>query len=89
MDRDIRKVDWNDTTNGKSLSSELDYLIANSAVLSLASRIYWALRIIQYIYYPVLAIVGVPVNSTACISDTYIYVGRLIAFGANVENMVG
>ncbi|XP_072346521.1 probable G-protein coupled receptor 139 [Scyliorhinus torazame] len=67
MDRDIRKVDWNDTTNGKSLSSELDYLIANSAVLSLASRIYWALRIIQYIYYPVLAIVGVPVNSVTII----------------------
>ncbi|XP_067876898.1 probable G-protein coupled receptor 139 [Heterodontus francisci] len=45
-----------------SFSWELDFLSANYDWLSLQRRIYYGLLIVQYIYYPILAIVGVPVN---------------------------
>ncbi|XP_067909523.1 probable G-protein coupled receptor 139 [Heterodontus francisci] len=47
---------------GRSLSWHLYSLSAYYDLLPLESRIYRALRIIQYIYYPILTIVGVPVN---------------------------
>ncbi|XP_067833143.1 probable G-protein coupled receptor 139 [Heptranchias perlo] len=47
---------------GRSFSWEFDYLSANYDRLRLAIRIYLALRIIQKIYYPILAVAGVPVN---------------------------
>ncbi|XP_067884280.1 probable G-protein coupled receptor 139 [Heterodontus francisci] len=47
---------------GRNLSWHLYILSTYYDLLSLKSRIYGALRIIQYIYYPIRAIVDVPVN---------------------------
>ncbi|XP_067877611.1 probable G-protein coupled receptor 139 [Heterodontus francisci] len=62
MDQNLRTINWNVTIMDKSLIWEFDYLSAKYDRLSLASRITYALWIVQYIYYPILAIVGVPVN---------------------------
>ncbi|XP_067833278.1 probable G-protein coupled receptor 139 [Heptranchias perlo] len=62
MGHNLRTVDWNVTTMGRSFSWEFDYLSANYDGLRFAVRIYLALRIIQKIYYPILAVAGFPVN---------------------------
>ncbi|XP_067883493.1 probable G-protein coupled receptor 139 [Heterodontus francisci] len=62
MGQNLRTIDWNVTTMSKSLSSELHYLSTYYDRFSLDFRIYLALQIAQYIYYPILALVGVPVN---------------------------
>ncbi|XP_067882871.1 probable G-protein coupled receptor 139 [Heterodontus francisci] len=62
MGQNMRTVDGNVTTMNRSLSWDFDHLSANYTGLPLKWRIYFALLIIQYIYYPLLAIVGVPVN---------------------------
>ncbi|XP_067835358.1 probable G-protein coupled receptor 139 [Heptranchias perlo] len=62
MGHNLVTIDWNVTTMGRSFSWDFDYLSANYDRLRLAVRIYLALRIIQKIYYPILAVAGVPVN---------------------------
>ncbi|XP_067835403.1 probable G-protein coupled receptor 139 [Heptranchias perlo] len=62
MGHNLVTIDWNVTTMGRSFSWDFDYLSANYDRLRLAVRIYLALRIIQRIYYPILAVAGVPVN---------------------------
>ncbi|XP_067910327.1 probable G-protein coupled receptor 139 [Heterodontus francisci] len=47
---------------GRSFIWEFDYLSAYYDWYSLEYRIYYALVIFQHMYYPMLAIVGVPVN---------------------------
>ncbi|XP_067876896.1 G-protein coupled estrogen receptor 1-like [Heterodontus francisci] len=62
MVQNLTTIDWNVRTLGRSLSWTVDYLSANYDTLSLERRIYCALLIIQYIYYPILAFIGVPAN---------------------------
>ncbi|XP_067832456.1 probable G-protein coupled receptor 139 [Heptranchias perlo] len=62
MEPNMITIDWNVTTMGRSFSWEFDYLSANYNRLKLAIRIYLALVVIQKIYYPILAVAGVPVN---------------------------
>ncbi|XP_067880268.1 uncharacterized protein [Heterodontus francisci] len=62
MDLNQRTMDWNVTTMGRSFSSDLFYLSTYYNQITLEYRIYYALLVLQYIYYPLLAIVGVPVN---------------------------
>ncbi|XP_067909626.1 probable G-protein coupled receptor 139 [Heterodontus francisci] len=62
MDQNLRMVDWKVTIMGRSISSYVNYLSANYDSFSLELRILCVLIIFQYIYYPILAIVGVPVN---------------------------
>ncbi|XP_067874785.1 probable G-protein coupled receptor 139 [Heterodontus francisci] len=62
MDENQRTINWNVATMVKSFSSELDFLLTNYDGLTLQERIYCALRIIQHVYYPILALAGVPVN---------------------------
>ncbi|XP_067882972.1 probable G-protein coupled receptor 139 [Heterodontus francisci] len=60
--QNLRTVDWNVITMNGSSIWEFDFLSAKYDRLSLNSRIYFALKITQHIYYPILAIFGVPVN---------------------------
>ncbi|XP_067882831.1 probable G-protein coupled receptor 139 [Heterodontus francisci] len=62
MSQHLRRIDWNVTAMGRSLSSDLHDLSAYYDWFSLDYRIYLALLIAQYIYYPILALIGVPVN---------------------------
>ncbi|XP_067911630.1 uncharacterized protein [Heterodontus francisci] len=62
MDQNQATIDWNITIMGRSFSSTLNYLSANYDRILLEWRVQYALEICQYIYYPILAIVGVPVN---------------------------
>ncbi|XP_067881933.1 probable G-protein coupled receptor 139 [Heterodontus francisci] len=62
MGPNLRTIDWNVVTVGRSVIWQFDTLSTYYAWLSLDYRIYIALQIAQYIYYPILAIVGVPVN---------------------------
>ncbi|XP_067894322.1 probable G-protein coupled receptor 139 [Heterodontus francisci] len=62
MGQNLRTIDWNVTTTDRSFSLDLYFLSAHYDSLSLESQIYYTLRIIQYIYYPMLAIISVPVN---------------------------
>ncbi|XP_067882071.1 probable G-protein coupled receptor 139 [Heterodontus francisci] len=62
MDQNLRKVDWNVTTMDRSLSSWFYSLTADGDWIPLDWRISAAFKMIQCIYYPILAIVGVPVN---------------------------
>ncbi|XP_048456461.1 probable G-protein coupled receptor 139 [Rhincodon typus] len=59
-DQNLRAIDWNVTTMDRSLSSGLFYLTWRWSTLPV--RIEAVLMIIQAGYYPILAIVGVPVN---------------------------
>ncbi|XP_067884070.1 probable G-protein coupled receptor 139 [Heterodontus francisci] len=61
MDQNLFRIDLNVTT-GRSLFTWVDFLSADYDWLTLDLRIYYALRVIQTIYYPCLAIVGVPAN---------------------------
>ncbi|XP_067881460.1 probable G-protein coupled receptor 139 [Heterodontus francisci] len=62
MGQNLRTVNSNVTTMGRSLSFWFDRHTADFYWIILADRIYYALKMIQHIYYPILAIVGVPVN---------------------------
>ncbi|XP_067882841.1 probable G-protein coupled receptor 139 [Heterodontus francisci] len=63
MDQNLKTIDWNVTTmDSRSFSSSLHYLTADYTWVTLEWRIYYALILIQSIYYPFLAIIGVPVN---------------------------
>ncbi|XP_067881172.1 probable G-protein coupled receptor 139 [Heterodontus francisci] len=62
MGPNLRTRDWNVTTMVRSFSWAFDFLSAFSYWLSLDRRIYFVLLTMQTIYYPALAIVGVPVN---------------------------
>uniref|UniRef100_UPI00398ED626 probable G-protein coupled receptor 139 n=1 Tax=Pristiophorus japonicus TaxID=55135 RepID=UPI00398ED626 len=62
MCQNLRTVDGNVTTMDRGFSWEFDFLSTYYDKLTLEDRIFWALLIIEQIYYPFLAIVGVPVN---------------------------
>ncbi|XP_067884129.1 probable G-protein coupled receptor 139 [Heterodontus francisci] len=62
MEQKLRTINWNVTTMGRSLSYWFDSLTADDDWITLDWRISDALKMIQCIYYPILAIVGVPVN---------------------------
>uniref|UniRef100_UPI00398F290A probable G-protein coupled receptor 139 n=1 Tax=Pristiophorus japonicus TaxID=55135 RepID=UPI00398F290A len=62
MDQNLKKMDWNVTTNGRSFILYFNYLVAHYEELPIVLRMRYALRITQYIYYPVLAVVGFAVN---------------------------
>ncbi|XP_067909650.1 probable G-protein coupled receptor 139 [Heterodontus francisci] len=62
MEQNLRTIDWNVTTMDKSLLYWFDSLTADDDWKPLVWRISDALNMIQCIYYPFLAIVGVPVN---------------------------
>ncbi|XP_067874761.1 probable G-protein coupled receptor 139 [Heterodontus francisci] len=62
MDQNLRTIGWNVTAMDRSLSYWVYYLTANYDWITLADRIYYALNMFQHIYYPIIAIVGVPVN---------------------------
>ncbi|XP_067882837.1 probable G-protein coupled receptor 139, partial [Heterodontus francisci] len=57
-----RTIDWNDTTMDRSLSDWFYWLTADYYWITLERRIAYALKMIQFIYYPILATIGVPVN---------------------------
>ncbi|XP_059505611.1 uncharacterized protein LOC132210203 [Stegostoma tigrinum] len=60
MDQDLTTIDWDVTTMDRSLSSGL-YFLTNYRT-TLPYRILGLLWVIQAGYYPILAIIGVPVN---------------------------
>ncbi|XP_067883917.1 probable G-protein coupled receptor 139 [Heterodontus francisci] len=62
MGQNLRTAEWNVTTMGRGLSDVFDSLTSDYDWIPLEWRIGDALRMIQYIYYPILAIFGVPVN---------------------------
>ncbi|XP_067883914.1 probable G-protein coupled receptor 139 [Heterodontus francisci] len=62
IDQKLRTMDWNITRMDRGLSSDLHYISTYYDWLPLEYRIKFALEIICCIYYPFLAIVGVPVN---------------------------
>ncbi|XP_059503622.1 probable G-protein coupled receptor 139 [Stegostoma tigrinum] len=62
MDQNMRRSDWNVTSMDRSLSKDIWYLSTFYDQWSLSLQILYALYIIHYFYYPILAIVGVPVN---------------------------
>ncbi|XP_048456466.1 probable G-protein coupled receptor 139 [Rhincodon typus] len=62
MDQNLRTKDWNIPTMDRSLSTYVWFLSTYYDGMSLPGRIQYALYIIQYFYYPILAVVGVPVN---------------------------
>ncbi|XP_048419718.1 probable G-protein coupled receptor 139 [Stegostoma tigrinum] len=62
MDQNLRTLDWNVTKMDRSLSFWLHYISLDYFWITLADRIEYALYIIQHFYYPILAIVGVPIN---------------------------
>ncbi|XP_067883461.1 probable G-protein coupled receptor 139 [Heterodontus francisci] len=62
MGHNLKTIDRNAATTDRSFSWEYDYLSAYYDELSLNWRILLSLSIIQYFYYPILAIVAVPVN---------------------------
>ncbi|XP_067864816.1 probable G-protein coupled receptor 139 [Heterodontus francisci] len=61
MGLNLRTSYWNVTTMDRSFSSDIYFLSTYYDRYSLDNRLYLALKIIQYIYYPILTI-GVPVN---------------------------
>ncbi|XP_067909655.1 probable G-protein coupled receptor 139 [Heterodontus francisci] len=62
MGQNLRTAEWNVTTLGRGLSDVFNSLSAGCDWIPLEWRFGDALRMIQYIYYPILAIIGVPVN---------------------------
>ncbi|XP_067835369.1 probable G-protein coupled receptor 139 [Heptranchias perlo] len=71
MGRNLRTIDWNVTAMGRNLRTIdwdspfwiFQYLYVYYASMSLEGRTYFVLWSTQLIYYPLLAAVGVPVNS--------------------------
>uniref|UniRef100_UPI00398F68F9 probable G-protein coupled receptor 139 n=1 Tax=Pristiophorus japonicus TaxID=55135 RepID=UPI00398F68F9 len=62
MDWNLTTVTWNATAMDRSFIWEFDMLYEHYNRISLHARIELALRAFKYIYYPLLAVVGVPVN---------------------------
>ncbi|XP_067881317.1 probable G-protein coupled receptor 139 [Heterodontus francisci] len=62
MGQNLRTAEWNVTTLRRGLSDVFNSLSAGYDWIPLEWRFGDALRMIQYIYYPILAIIGVPVN---------------------------
>ncbi|XP_067881783.1 probable G-protein coupled receptor 139 [Heterodontus francisci] len=62
MDQNLRTIDLNAATKGRTFIWEIDRLSENNDWFSLDYRTYLALKIIQHIYYPILAVISVPVN---------------------------
>ncbi|XP_048455653.1 probable G-protein coupled receptor 139 [Rhincodon typus] len=62
MDQNLITTDWNYPTLDRTLSLYVWYLTTNYDQSSLSLRILLVVYIIQYFYYPFLAIIGVPVN---------------------------
>uniref|UniRef100_UPI00398E42C1 probable G-protein coupled receptor 139 n=1 Tax=Pristiophorus japonicus TaxID=55135 RepID=UPI00398E42C1 len=62
MGQNLSTMDWNISTMGRSTIWEFDTLSEGYNGLMLEYRIELALRVIQHIYYPFLAALGVPVN---------------------------
>ncbi|XP_067880495.1 probable G-protein coupled receptor 139 [Heterodontus francisci] len=60
--QNLRTIDWEVVTMGKGLSSSFQALIADYDLITVAWRIYCALYVIQYFYYPILAFLQVPPN---------------------------
>uniref|UniRef100_UPI00398E742B probable G-protein coupled receptor 139 n=1 Tax=Pristiophorus japonicus TaxID=55135 RepID=UPI00398E742B len=67
MDWNWRKMDWNATTMDRSFMSDIDLLTLYFNILSLEERIRFAILVIQYIYYPLLAALGIPVNGVTIV----------------------
>ncbi|XP_067881544.1 probable G-protein coupled receptor 139 [Heterodontus francisci] len=61
-DQNLKTVDWNITSMGRSFSLEFDYLPRYHGTHSLETWLLNTFLIIQSIYFPILVIVGVPVN---------------------------
>ncbi|XP_048379865.1 probable G-protein coupled receptor 139 [Stegostoma tigrinum] len=57
-----KKTDWHVATMNRSLSTALHHLSTRYDELPLKIRIKYVLRVLQAIYYPILAIVGLTVN---------------------------
>uniref|UniRef100_UPI00398E876C probable G-protein coupled receptor 139 n=1 Tax=Pristiophorus japonicus TaxID=55135 RepID=UPI00398E876C len=62
MDWNLTTVNWNVPTMDRSFIWEFDILYEHYNRIPLRIRIELALRAFKYIYYPLLAVVGVPVN---------------------------
>ncbi|XP_067909677.1 probable G-protein coupled receptor 139 [Heterodontus francisci] len=62
MSQNLKTIEWNVTTMNKGFSYWFNHLTADDDWMRLEWRIEYALKMIQSIYYPILAIVGVPVN---------------------------
>ncbi|XP_067882522.1 probable G-protein coupled receptor 139 [Heterodontus francisci] len=63
MGQDLRTIEWNVTAmNSRSLSYWFGQITADYYWITLDDQIYFALKMIQVIYCPILAIIGVPVN---------------------------
>ncbi|XP_048379911.2 probable G-protein coupled receptor 139 [Stegostoma tigrinum] len=62
VNQDLKKTEWHVATMNRTLSSALSYLSTGYNELPLKNRIKYMLRVIQAIYYPILAIVGLAVN---------------------------
>ncbi|XP_059499893.1 probable G-protein coupled receptor 139, partial [Stegostoma tigrinum] len=62
MDQHLRTSHWNVSTMDRSLSDDAWFLATFYNQISLSGRIKYAVFIIQYFYYPILATVGVPIN---------------------------
>ncbi|XP_067884335.1 probable G-protein coupled receptor 139 [Heterodontus francisci] len=60
--QNLRTIDWNVRRMNRSFIWEFDCLSTYYDWLPLDNRIYFTMKIIQHIYYPILAIVGVSVN---------------------------
>ncbi|XP_059497605.1 probable G-protein coupled receptor 139 [Stegostoma tigrinum] len=67
MGWNLEDLNSNVTTEDRSLSFWLDRFSADNARNTLADRIYWILRMSQFIYYPILAVIGVPANIVAMV----------------------
>uniref|UniRef100_UPI00398EF3E9 probable G-protein coupled receptor 139 n=1 Tax=Pristiophorus japonicus TaxID=55135 RepID=UPI00398EF3E9 len=76
MDRSLRTVDWNVTTMDRGLMYSIEQFYVRYDIRSLKWRIYFALRILQYFYYPLLAAVGVPFNSVTIVILSWGKCGR-------------
>ncbi|XP_048379893.1 uncharacterized protein LOC125448552 isoform X2 [Stegostoma tigrinum] len=62
-----KETDWHVATMNRSLSAAFYHLSTRYDELPLKFRIKYVLRVIQAIYYPILAIVGLTVNSVTII----------------------
>ncbi|XP_059497315.1 uncharacterized protein LOC125448561 isoform X2 [Stegostoma tigrinum] len=58
VNQDLKKPKWHVATMNRTLSSALSHLSTGYNELPLKSRIKYMLRVIQAVYYPILAIVG-------------------------------
>uniref|UniRef100_UPI00398E4992 probable G-protein coupled receptor 139 n=1 Tax=Pristiophorus japonicus TaxID=55135 RepID=UPI00398E4992 len=62
MDLNLRSVAWKDATLDGRFIWRFDYFVENYHYYSLKTRVIVAIQMTQMFYYPLLAIVGIPVN---------------------------